>query len=138
MHKKDFSTWLELKAEIDNEVNRPTVRKGEIRWCAIGHNIGSEIDGKGTLFARPVLVLRMLSPNTCFVLPLTHSTKVGSFVFPFDFQGEKIKARLDQPRVVDLKRIKTKLGELSDNKFNDISQAAESFLFGPRGVTVVV
>ena len=130
MHTKDFQAWMVLKEEVDNERQRPAARQGEIRWCALGHNIGSEIDGKGTLFARPALILRQLSPNTCFILPLTHSKKTGNFVHEFEFQGEQIKARLDQARVVDLKRIKGKVGELSERKLRDIANRAAAFLFG--------
>lgn len=132
MHKKDFRSWIALKEAIDRETERPGVRKGEIRWCAIGHNVGSEIDGKGTLFGRPVIVLQQLSPNTAFVLPLTHSAKAGAFVYEFEFQGEQIKARLDQARVVDLKRLKAKVGELSTPKLEELKRRAIAFLFGLR------
>lgn len=130
MHQKNFEAWIALKQTVDAERERPSVRKAEVRWCAIGHNVGSEIDGKGTLFARPVIILQVLSPNTCLVLPLTHSAKTGRFIYEFEFQSERIKARLDQVRVVDLKRLKAKVGELSAAKLEEITRHTITFLFG--------
>ncbi len=72
----------------------------------MGHNIGSEIDGKGIAFARPVLILKFVSTNTCLAIPLTHSQKTGKYMFPFEFKGEQINARLDQVRIIDVKRLK--------------------------------
>ena len=129
MHKKDFSSWIILKEKLDNEMGRPNIKVKEVRWCAIGHNVGSEIDGKGELFARPVVILKIVSTNTCLILPLTNSSKAGAFTFDFNFKGKDIKARLDQVRIVDLKRIKSKVGELPILKFESIKKAARDFLF---------
>ena len=128
-HIKEFLTWIKLKEEIDKESNRPSVRAREIRWCAIGHNIGSEIDGKGDLFARPVIILKMISTNTCLILPLTHSSKEGKYMLEFEFKKELIKARLDQVRIVDIKRLRSKLGELPSEKFEMIRNKTKDFLF---------
>ena len=129
MHKKDFQSWCDLKVEINNEVNRPNVLVREIRWCSIGHNIGSEIDGKGELFARPVLILKIISSHTCLVLPMTHSKKEGRHIVEIDFQDEKVKIRLDQIKIVDLKRLKSKIGRLSEGKFEAVNKSAKDFLF---------
>lgn len=129
MHKKDFQGWCDLKVEINNEPKRPNVLVREIRWCSVGHNIGSEIDGKGDLFARPVLILKIISSHTCLVLPMTHSKKEGKHVVEIDFQDEKVKIRLDQIRVIDLKRLKSKIGRLSEGKFEAINKLAKEFLF---------
>ena len=129
MHKKDFQSWCDLKVEINNEVNRPNILVREIRWCSIGHNIGSEIDGKGELFARPVLILKIISSHTCLVLPMTHSKKEGRHIVEIDFQDEKVKIRLDQIKIVDLKRLKSKIGRLSEGKFEAVNKSAKDFLF---------
>lgn len=129
MHKKDFSNWIKLKESIDKEIKRPNVLTREIRWCSLGHNVGSEIDGKGDLFARPAVILKIISNHTCLVLPLTHSEKIGRHILEFEFMGEKNKARLDQVRIIDLKRLKGKIGRISENKFKDIKNSAQDFLF---------
>ena len=56
--KKDFSGWIVLKEKLHKTRRRPrTVSEGDIWWCTVGENVGVEINGKGHLFARPVLVL---------------------------------------------------------------------------------
>jgi hypothetical protein len=40
-----------------------------------------------------------------------------------------VKARLDQARIVDLKRIKDKVGEISEVKFLEIKLRSKEFLF---------
>ncbi len=129
MRSKDILGWSKVKVDIDKEEVRPDVKIGEVRWCAIGHNVGSEMDGKGELFSRPVLILKFISTNTRLVIPLTHSEKLGRHLLEVDFNGEKIKARLDQIRIVDVKRIKGRLGEISENKFKNIFSACKEFLF---------
>jgi mRNA interferase MazF len=129
MHKKDILNWSTLKIELDTEVHRPNVKTAQVRWCALGHNVGSEIDGKGTLYARPVVIIKIVSNHTCLVLPLTHSEKTGKHIHEFEFKGEHVKARLDQARIVDLKRIKDKVGEISEVKFLEIKLRSKEFLF---------
>ena len=52
--KKDFDRWNIEKKRADAEQPRLyTVR--EIWWCRIGVNIGTEQDGRGKLFLRPVM-----------------------------------------------------------------------------------
>ena len=58
---KDYQEWMPIKATINNELRRPTYRDGDIFWVCIGENVGFEQDGKGSLFARPVLVLKKFS-----------------------------------------------------------------------------
>lgn len=129
MYNKDILGWSKVKIDIDKEEARPDVKVGEVRWCAVGHNVGSEMDGKGELFSRPVLIIKFISTNTRLVIPLTHSEKVGKHLLEIDFNGEKVKARLDQIRIVDVKRIKGRLGEISENKLKDISSLCKDFLF---------
>jgi mRNA interferase MazF len=73
---KDFDSWNTLKKRIHDSERRLYVKEREIWWCNLGLNIGTEIDGKNKIFERPVLVLKGLSAESAFILPLTtkHST----------------------------------------------------------------
>ncbi|EGK5674629.1 type II toxin-antitoxin system PemK/MazF family toxin, partial [Campylobacter jejuni] len=53
-----FDEWNEVKKHIEKEKNK-IVKKQKIYWIKIGKNIGSEIFGKGRVFARPVLVINV-------------------------------------------------------------------------------
>jgi hypothetical protein len=63
------------------------------------------------------------------VLPLTHTNKTGKHIFEFSFKGESTKARLDQVRIIDIKRIKGKIGRVSDFSFQIIKNKTKEFLF---------
>jgi mRNA interferase MazF len=56
--------WFIQKAELAaKEHHPPYFKNGEIWWCSIGENIGSEMYGKGEFYRRPVLVIRKLLPT---------------------------------------------------------------------------
>ena len=58
--EKDFDKWNELKKKIDTrediEENEIFIKNRQIWWCSIGLNVGSEQNGHGEVFERPVLV----------------------------------------------------------------------------------
>jgi len=49
--EKDFDRWNEIKKATDaaDEAARLYFREGEVRWVRLGHNIGSEANGKSRL-----------------------------------------------------------------------------------------
>lgn len=52
-----FSAWLRVQQRLQHR-SAVKFNEREVWWCAIGVNVGYEIDGKGKDFARPVLVLK--------------------------------------------------------------------------------
>jgi mRNA interferase MazF len=124
--QKDFDRWNELKKKTQTE--RPrfyTVR--EIWWCRIGINVGTEEDGSGRLFLRPVVILRGLGPETCFVVPLTRSTRRHPLRVPVGkVQGDEATALLSQIRVVDSRRLVEKVGFLDKEVFAELRKAART------------
>ena len=61
MEEKRFDEWNEVKKNTHGLRRMPAIKEGEIWWCAIGENVGVEINGKSEVFSRPVLVLKKLS-----------------------------------------------------------------------------
>ena len=54
---KDFDKWNTEKKQTNAEQPRLyTVR--EVWWCRLGGNVGSEQDGSGRAFLRPVVIVR--------------------------------------------------------------------------------
>jgi mRNA-degrading endonuclease toxin of MazEF toxin-antitoxin module len=71
-YEKDFDGWIEKKKALDGFRQWPShVFQRQIWWCALGVNIGSEIDGKNEDYERPVLIVRHLTRETILVAPLT-------------------------------------------------------------------
>jgi mRNA interferase MazF len=52
-----FNIWNKTKQRINQKNNFFKIKEGEIWWCNLGYNIGSEVYGKGNSFLRPVLVI---------------------------------------------------------------------------------
>lgn len=55
---KRFDEWNEVKKNTHSFGRVPAIKKGEIWWCAMGENVGVEINGKSEVFSRPVLIFK--------------------------------------------------------------------------------
>lgn len=118
---KRFLVWLSLKEKIHNNTYKPPLfREGEIWWCSIGENVGSEINGKSNLFSRPVLVYKKLSSNTFLGIPTSSQFKQGSWYVPITFKKDKSIVILSQIRILDYKRLSTKIGHLDSSDFKSV------------------
>ncbi|MDE2116956.1 MAG: hypothetical protein KGI79_03715, partial [Patescibacteria group bacterium] len=73
--EKDFKNWHILKENLDTEhqrVNFGMMYQTKQLWvCSVGVNVGSEQDGHGNLFSRPVLIFRVFSTKTFWGIPIT-------------------------------------------------------------------
>ena len=117
---KDFDTWNGQKKRVNNRT-RIKYHVREMWWCWIGLNVGSEQDGSGAEFRRPVLIVKGLSLETCIIVPLTKSTrdhplriKVGLVA------GEEARAVLSQIKVIDVKRLAQRIGYLDQTIFDSV------------------
>lgn len=110
MEEKHFEEWIKVKVSLHYAGNFPVVKEGQIWWCAVGENIGVEINGKSETFARPILVLRKLSRYGFMGVPLTSKRHDGSWYVPFVFKGRSQYAALAQARVFSVSRLYTKIG----------------------------
>ncbi len=56
--RKCFGDWIDLKSKLHYMGVSHEFREGDVWWCAVGENVGIEINGKNQEFSRPVLVLK--------------------------------------------------------------------------------
>ena len=96
---------------------------GEIWWCSFGKNVGVEINGKGRLFTRPVLILKCLSRDSFLGVPLTSQVKGGSWYKEFKFLHNMEYAALCQARVMSVYRLRSKMGEIPEPMLDSIKRA---------------
>jgi mRNA-degrading endonuclease toxin of MazEF toxin-antitoxin module len=127
--EKDFDGWNERKKTANARRDPPFCHERELWWCTLGLNVGSEQDGSGDDYRRPVLVLKGLSIETCLVIPLTTSARrhplrpaIGMVA------GKNAHALLSQMRVIDTKRLVRKIGRLDQDRFTKIREAAKGML----------
>src|SRR3989344_6463497 len=116
--QKDFDGWnIEKKRAHAEDARLYTVR--EVWWCRLGVNVGSEQDGSGDLFLRPVVIVRGLSANTCMVVPLTTSSHRHPLrVVVGKIEEKEATAILSQIRVIDTRRLVEKIGFLNREIFD--------------------
>lgn len=118
---KRFLEWIGLKEKIHNQEHIPPLfKEGEIWWCFVGENVGSEVNGKGFQFTRPVLILRKYDKFSFFALPLTTQNKIGSWYCSFAHNNKSQTAQLAQGRVVSYKRLKERIGKIDSVDYEKV------------------
>lgn len=126
---KDFDGWNTKKQNIDTSESTRFYREREVWWCHLGLNIGSEQDGSGKKFARPVLILKGLSKTTCFIVPLTTSAESHAFRVPLGVvDGRPAQAIISQMRVVDTRRFINRMDTISQNLFEKVQTSAAKLI----------
>ena len=127
--KKEFDKWNEKKKKINEQELDIFYHEREIWWCSLGVNIGSEQDGSGEEYRRPVLILKGLSRQTCLIVPLTASPQTHPLRPSVGLvDGKAATALLSQIRVIDSKRLVRKIGYLNQETFNRIRKTAKDLL----------
>lgn len=86
--EKRFDEWSIEKRRLHNYGRQTGVKTGELWWCAVGENIGVEINGKGEVFTRPVLVLKKLSKFGFMGISLTSQVHERSWYVKLRFRGK--------------------------------------------------
>lgn len=128
--REKFNNWNIKKQEIhfSDRTKNIYFKEGQIWWCSIGQNVGSESFGKGEEFRRPILILKKLSSDLCIALPLTSREKNGSWFIDITFLGVKAYVLLYQIRVFNKKRFQRKIGELDEKDFKKIKEKLKVLL----------
>ncbi len=126
---KEHDKWIPLKKKIDGFDNDALFHEQEIWWCFLGVNVGHEQDGKGDDFRRPVLIVRKFSRSLCLVIPLTTAVAEKPHRLHVMF-GKRIgQVLLSQIRIIDEKRLLSKMGWLSPFQFSEIKKTLMKLLF---------
>lgn len=115
--EKYFDEWNEVKKATHGSSRIPAIKQGEVWWCAVGQNVGVEIDGKGSKFVRPVLVYKKLSRLGFFGIPLTTQEHRGSWYVPFVFQDKQQFAALAQAKTFSVLRAYRRMGTVPESDF---------------------
>lgn len=113
-YEKDFDTWNRIKKKIDKNRQVPSFMEKEVWWSYAGVNIGSEEDGKGKQFLRPVYILKKINSRTFIGIPLSSVLREDishmCFYFNYDFNT----ALIGQIKLYDKKRLYKNIGVVSD------------------------
>ena len=108
---------MSVKSDIQNKAIMRKFKEWELWWCAIGENVGIEINGKGEMFARPVVIYHKFSRYGFLAIPLTtkdHTDRFPDWYIDFLFRGKRQFAALHQIERLSVFRLYRKIGELDD------------------------
>jgi mRNA interferase MazF len=128
--EKNFDQWNEAKKRLNNLPIGRFYRPGEIWWCAIGINIGSEQDGTGVNFDRPIVIIRGFNKQALFGVLLTGKKKQGTYYhYLGKIRGRDNSAILSQIRLIDSKRLIRRMGVLDKDIFKRLCEELKQILF---------
>jgi mRNA interferase MazF len=119
---KDFEAWNPFKKNVDARKSVSGIRPGEIRWANIGVNVGSEIDGKGDGFTRPVLIIHVIGKHMSLVVPLSTKIKSRDGYEILQVSGKEVSACIHQIRVISNKRLLGRIQKTSNTKLCSIKE----------------
>ncbi|MBR2709074.1 type II toxin-antitoxin system PemK/MazF family toxin [Candidatus Saccharibacteria bacterium] len=121
-NEKKFNEWIAVKENVHFANRLPSIREGEVWWCAIGENVGIEINGKSDAFSRPVLIMKKFSRFGFLGIPLTSKKHVGDRYVPFAFKGRIQCASLAQIRVLSVSRLYKKMGMVPHSDLDTVKE----------------
>ncbi len=111
--QKDFDKWNTLKQYIEKENKDIYSNIGEIWWCSLGINIGSESCGKNNFFERSVLIMKVFNVNLLLVAPLTTKHKNIYNHIELNINNRRSFIMTEQIKVISSKRLSRKIDRIS-------------------------
>ena len=127
MYIKQFDSWNQVKKQVNDTTHKMFVRAGEVRWAIVGTNIGSEIDGKGSSFTRPVLIMHVIGSHLALVIPLSTSVKTIPGYVPFVLKGKTVSLCVHQIRIVSQKRLLARTSRISEARLKEVKKMVSDF-----------
>ena len=87
----------------------------------MGVNIGTESDGKGEEYRRPIIVVKGFNKQSFLGIALTGKKLEGKYYFYIGIvENREASVNLSQIRLFDSKRLVRKIGKLDEAKFKEL------------------
>lgn len=126
--EKDFDNWNKRKKETHAKQSLPLFTEREVWWCQLGVNVGSEEDGKGVNYLRPVLILRKFNKSIFYGLPITSKNKKDIFHVGINSGGIQGSVILSQMRLIDAKRLSHLFSKITNKELDDIKKKLKELI----------
>ena len=128
MEEKRFDEWNEVKKVISRNSKIIPFHERDVWWYAAGENLGSEINGKGKLFSRPILIIRKYGKTTFFGVPLSTRNNNGFWYSNITVHGKNSCVLLSQAGSFSVIRLYKKIDRISESDFSIICSELGSVL----------
>lgn len=112
--------WNQLKYILHVQNSLPKVKENEVWWCSLGENVGTEINGKGELFSRPILIYRKLGLFQFLGISLSTQKHNGTWFVNFRFKNKEQYASLNQIRVINISRLQERMGMIDKSDMRKV------------------
>ena len=129
---KRFIDWIQTKINIDKKERNSQIKEMEVYWCALGENIGDEENGKGEVFRRPVLIFKKFNNHIFWGIPMSSKKKQNFYYKRVVLKDVEQSVILSQLRLLDTKRLDTKIGYLSELDFIEIQNSVINIIRNKR------
>ena len=131
---RNYRDWFLVKDNIQFRKVLRSFKEWEMWWCAIGENVGVEINGKGKKFVRPVIIFKKFGKLSFVGIPSTtqnHLARSPDWYVHFRFKNIDEYAAINQLETISVFRLYRKMGELDDG---DIQKIQNGFwnLYGTK------
>ncbi len=119
---KIFYDWNEVKIKVHFKRESKYFKQGEIWWCNVGQNIGTEINGKKEAFARPVLIYKKLSKDSFLAVPISTQNKKGTWYVKITLTTRNRIAILSQVKIMSSFRLISKKDKINKGDYESIKE----------------
>ena len=121
-YQKDFDKWNYQKKGFDTRTLPLdfNFHEGEIWWMTLGANISSEIDGKNDNFERPGLIIKIISRQTLYILPLTSKIRADQYHAVISYAERTGSVVFSQARLISSKRLLRKIASVSKEQILEV------------------
>ena len=120
INTENYDEWNEIKKSIQENNKILPFREREVWWYAAGKNIGTEINGKGARFSRPILIIRKYGQSSFLGIPLSTQLHQGRWYTYIDIKKEKRCVLLSQVGSFSAKRLLSRIGKISVVDFEGV------------------
>jgi mRNA interferase MazF len=127
MESQDFDRWNNNKKGLEKHspVFENFPHRAEVWMVVLGKNLGSEQNGAGSNFSRPVLVFKKFNNQMFWCIPLSTKQKYLDYYFNFkDPFNQKVAAIIAQMRLLSIKRFQRKMYTLEWSLFDKLKATA--------------
>lgn len=128
MNIKDFIEWIEHKFKINSFERVHQIKQGEVYWCSLGLNVGDEENGKGHNYRRPVLVFKKFNNHIFLAIPMSTQNKENKYYIKVTLRDTIQSAIISQIRVIDTKRLDSKIGYISKIDFQRLKDSVKDMI----------
>ena len=122
-YKKEFDRWNEVLKRLNQRSRLSLFAEREVWMVAWGACSGSELDGKGLEFGRPVLIYKKLNSRKFFGIPLSGSKKYLPGWYAYD-HGSLV---IEEGRPLDANRLLYKKKKISQGDFKKIRESVVAY-----------